>query len=317
MMFKIRSFLFSLLLTLGVFKAPVRNKSALKEISFTSFNLVENINEFKLSVLAFAAIPLTVSVFIVNDLYPDGVKIYQETFNASIETSFSYDNRYTRSKNNSVLIKEATSSKEKTEMHEVTTYTSSIKRISGSEFSYESNANLYLYTSKDGWSVTKEKLNFINFDDTYIPDYYHKVDLSDFKISFNNAISEDIIFESGLFIINNYNGAFNKYTNEPELQLPLVLVKETTNRYYLRFENLLYVDKYSLELCSAETEDTVKTYQFYFPRDKKQDEEGYNIRIVLNGMGVDYSKFLVDFKYKSIDNIFGDCHNSKYCIVTS
>ena len=258
-----------------------------------------------------------VEVYIINDLYPDGISIYSASFSSKSSKNFSYDNSYTRP-NNSIKIswhgKLATSTK---------SVTKAIPVIDGTTYSinkqlYTNTSRGKIYTFSNGsWTETSQTLKFTNFEDIYMPDYYHKLDPRDFKLSISNEISDNFNFRSGTLTINNYQNAFKLISRKAEISFPLKLVNDAPGEYHLDFKNLLYVNKTTLEMSLGSKTNSVATHCLYFPHNQKQNEAEFNIKILLEGVGVDYSDFFLDFKYKSISNIFGDCHNSEYCIVNS
>ena len=194
---------------------------------------------------------------------------------------------------------------------------SSTNRINEPYYSYSSKSNLYKYKATGGWTTSKETIDFVNFDEYYIPDYYHKLDPRDFRLSVSNSISDSFNFKSGLLTITNYQNVFKLISRKDEITLPLVLIEDSPGEYHLDFKNKLYVNTVTLEMSLGSKTGLVPTHCLYFPHNQKQNEAEFNIKILLEGVGVDYSTFLLDFKYKSISNIFGDCHNSEYCIVNS
>lgn len=316
MIFKIRSFIISLFLSVGAV-IPIKETIGLNSMAFSSLYLTGDSNQFTLNAVGSSSVTVNIIVYIVNDLYPNGQELYSHNFTSSQEVSFTYNNTYTRNKNNSIKVVEKSKKTSKTYTHEVDVSSSSIKRIKGPNYCYESKSNLYKFNYKQGWSVSKETITFKNFDEYYIPDYYHHIDFSDFKLLVTNNISKNLNFSAGSLIMNNYNGVFNKISKNDEIEIPLALKKESDGSYYLALKDKLYVNKNTLEMSKNKMTDYTSTKYFYFPKDQKKYEGEYNFKILLEGIGVDYSSFILEFRYKSIDNIFGDCHNSKYCVVNS
>lgn len=316
MMIKLKSLFFSFFLSLGVIR-PIKLYSSLKSLSFSSLYTTGEENQFDYSITCKNRYSLKLTILIANELYPDGKIIYENTFTSSEVGSFIYDNSFTKSKNNEIIVKQLCNGATKTSRQAVDTALTSTKRIDEPFFAYNSNSNLYKFTTSGGWSTSKEIINFVNFDEYYIPDYYHKLDPRDFKLSISNEISDNFNFRSGTLTINNYQNAFKLISRKAEISFPLKLVKDATGEYHLDFKNLLYVNKTTLEMSLGSKTNSAATHCLYFPLNQKQNEAEFNIKILLEGVGVDYSDFFLDFKYKSISNIFGDCHNSEYCIVNS
>ena len=202
-------------------------------------------------------------------------------------------------------------------MKQIDTISGSSYRISGSDCDYNTSGKIFTYKEASGWVSIVEKLTFTNFNDTYIPDYYHKIDLKEFKIKTSLSFPSILTCSSAYLYVTNYNGAFDDFKqNSGRAEFEISLAKSSSS-YYLKFKDDLYVNPETLRMYSTNVPNTVKTSYLYFPVDGRRYEDKYNCYISINGLGISYSSFLLTFKYKSLLNIFGDCRNSEYCIVNS
>lgn len=255
-----------------------------------------------------------VEVYIINDLYPDGISIYSASFSSKSSKNFSYDNSYTRP-NNSIKIswhgKLATSEK---------SVTKAIPVIDGTTYSinkqlYTNTSRGKIYTFSNGsWTETSQTLKFTNFEDIYMPDYYHKLDLSIFKIKYNLSFPATMSCKRATLSISDKDNKFKNFSHTYGVfQIELKLTKSNQN-YTLGLSNKLYVNQTTLEMSPVSKSGFVATDYFYFPRNEKRNEGNYKCHINLDGIGIDHSTFQSSFSYKSILNIMGDCRNSEYCI---
>lgn len=258
-----------------------------------------------------------VTVDIVNDLYKDGITIYNKTYTAAGSANISYNNSYTRSSGNILRIKQGTSKRNKTIECEINVAKSSTIVIGDSIYNFESNSYYYSY-SNSGWSKNKEKISFYNFEDCYMPAYYHQIDFSNFYIKLNETLNtSNISCENAVFGITNKNGIFNSFEHDSELAYFPLTFERKDSSFFLKLKNVLYVNPLTQEMSATQKTNFVKTRLIYLPKNEKRYEDEYNCYISLEGFGIDRADFLTNFKYKSLLNTFGDCRNSEYCIVNS
>lgn len=258
-----------------------------------------------------------ISVDIVNDLYKDGITIYNKAYSAAGSANISYNNSYTRSSGNILRIKQETSKGNKTIECEINVAKSSSTVINDSIYNFESNSYYYSF-SNSGWSKIKEKISFYNFEDRYMPTYYHQIDFSNFYIKLNETLDvSNICCENAVFGITNKNGIFNSFEHDSKLAYFPLTFEQKNSTFFLKLKNDLYVNPLTQEMSATQNTNFVKTRFIYFPRNERRFEDEYNCYISLKGFGIDRTDFLTNFKYKSLLNIFGDCCNSEYCIVNN
>lgn len=261
--------------------------------------------------------PLTVTIKLINDYYPDGVVILKKIYTKNSTEIFLYDNSYTRPSNTISITWGVKSTTGTTISHEVDCSKASAVRLNAEEFEYKSNSKCLYYTRLRGWTTLVEDITFSNFGDLYVADYYHKLDLSDFYLVDNSKFAHAITVGDILLEIQNVNGAFSNMTvTNNSLRVPLKLEKNTT-RYYLTPKEILYVNPITLDMSSVKKDGYVQTNKIYFPRNGKRFENEYSCRIGITKFGIDGSQFVTSFKYKSLRNIIGDCRNSEYCVINS
>lgn len=272
-----------------------------------------------LNVNASSTYKVSVQAKIINDLYPNGISIYTKSFTSVSSATIKYDNSYTRPSGNKIKFIQTVNKSEKIITCDSELANGQSVILDESIFNYESKSAFYTWNiSGKTWIPNTEKLSFYNFEDSYIPNYYHNIDLSNFYIEIEESISTSSLqLESATFSITNKDGIFDSFTHDSsDIYIPLSLTKKSS-KFMLSFKDNLYVNPTTLEMSSYKTSENVKTNRFYLPRNEKRFEEDYLCRIVLSGLGQDKSDFYVQFKYKSLLNTFGDCHNSEYCIVNS
>ena len=274
--------------------------------------------DFSVTVTATTTNKIRVLVYIVNSVYPDGVNILDETFSKSATKNYTYDNQYTRPNNNSVKLTmiDVKSKTQQTSTHELEVVSGDTYRINDPIYTYKSASKIYSLSSGK-WTITYESLVFHNFQDKYVPNYYHKLDLSNFYIERTGAIPPNLTFKRGQLLISNINNTFGSLSKDGSTVLLDLNLRKSGSTYYLEVDNDLFVNQRNLDMSFVEKEGYVKTKHLYFPLNNKKNEETYTCTIVIDGLGIDSSDFLLTFKYKSLLNIFGDCHNSEYCIVAN
>lgn len=294
-----------------------KTKIGVSSIKTMPFYLDGSITNIQISVSASKIDPVIIEVKVSNDFNIDGVSIYKNVLNSLQTVNIEYDNRYTRPEDNYLIVDEKIGPSVKTYKHYVSLAKSSSVSLTDPVHVYNSVSQNYSYKS-GVWTFSVETLKFYNFEDQYVPDFYHKIDPTYFYICPERSYNEDnLMFTGGYFTITNKDGLFNSFNHDSEIAfIPLTLVKKE-NKYVLAFANNLYVNKTTLEMSSSYKVGFVKTRYFYLPRNEKRYEDFYECGIVLTGLGQDKSNFISKFRYKSLKNIFGDCRNSKYCIINS
>lgn len=260
------------------------------------------------------SLDVRVNVTLVNDLYPDGVTILNEQINRCGEIGFTYNNKYTRPENELRLTYGNLT---------VGNTTSSIflKPVKGSKVEtidhngqITSDNLVYIYKKSTGWISTKITSTFTGFDDYYVPDYFHKINLNDFKITTSIDCPSILGMEPSL-LISNVDGIFNDVSNEDELVSFKLKPKISENFCTFSLENPLFVDKETLLMSSTYKEGYVKTNYIFFPRNQMKKQEDFEAYFQLRKFGPDMDTIIHPFKLRALKNTIGDCRNSEYCVL--
>lgn len=254
--------------------------------------------------------PVTYTVSIENDV---GTNVIVSGVKADKSKAiYTYKNDYTRSEN-TIILTYKVGKTTKTVSHEAL-YITSKRETLNDDSVLNSDSSILCYNEIKGWFTKSEKLTFKGFNEFYIPNYYHKLDISDFSIKTDSTLLSPFKLE-GTLIINNLHGVFNDL-NSNEQYASLKLTKVLINgSYALKFADSLYVNKETLLMSSTPKEGYVPTEHLYFPRNEMQLQDEYDCTIAFTELGIDYDKLNFTFKLKALINTVGDCHNSEYCIV--
>lgn len=288
--------------------------------SLTSFksgplNNAGMLTQMEISATASLSNPLTVAVYIENDLYTSGKLIYTASIKKKGTESFTYNNQYTRTSNKlRIEWKLKTDKTSHTATVNPGISNGEIINLNSSEYKVTSVSNITAYSALNGTRTSKQKLTFYNFEEKYIPDYYHKIDLTNFKIKNETNFPSELICESATFSISNVNNIFYRFTSGTAARFNLDMVL-MNGSYTFVFKDPLYVNPTTLEMLPSNEEGFVRTKHFYLPRNLKRTEETYLCQLRVNEIGIDNNDYIVNFRYKSLLNIIGDCHNSEFCIV--
>ena len=308
--------LFSSFLLAGTSIGATKIKPSTASFKTTPLSMYGSTSFMELDIQASSANPLTVSVYIVNDTFTEGKLIFAGAYKSSTIETFEYDNTYTRDENKIKIVCKQTKVRIQTEYYlDVGLVSTSTNSLNSSYYTYVSKGTIAEYSNEDGIDDSKQILVFKGFEEKYIPDYYHKIDFSNFKIEDDISLNIPLFCESATFSITNPNGTFEAFGNDSAITIPLALVKDEAKKYHLGFKNKLYVNPITLEMSPTKKNGYVETNHFYLPRNGKQKENAYNCTIKISRMGIDYANFYSVFKYKSVLNTLGNCRNSEYCIV--
>lgn len=302
-----------------VFSSVGADKATAELLSFksTPLNLDNVATIMEVSGKASTTQSLLVHVYVVNDLYPDGIEIANLTFKENKTETFSYHNEYTRTTNRiKIGWKQSKVIKENSAIFNIELSRSQNVRLNSSVYTHESRTNVITFVPNVGVERKKQKIIFYNFEDRYMPDFYHKIDLSTFKIKNESEYPSELNYKSAFFSISSINNSFSTFGNLKRLQLPIKLLK-SNGELSLAFQNKLFVNPITLEMSPKQSSGFVETKYFYLPRDSKQFEESYECTIKISCFGLDNDDFILTFRYKSLLNIFGDCRNSQYCIANT
>ena len=251
-------------------------------------------------------------VYIKNDLYTSQA-IVSDTVSAGTYT-YVYNNAYTRS-NNTVFVRYRT-----TEGGSFYQTKSLERNIVKGQVEYIRNNQPILadqtiasYSSIGMWMPTIVTYNFENFNGLYVPDYFHKIRLADFKISLDQNLHPFFSCKPRL-VIKNLNGAFDDACGQGEYASFDLVAKEKDDYYYFALKNTFYVHPRTLKMSSTKKSGYVATKHIFFPRNEMHNQQLYESRIVLVDFGIDKDSLFYDFEIRAQKNILGDCSNSKYCV---
>ena len=169
-----------------------------------------------------------------------------------------------------------------------------------------------IYFDENGWSSAPEKYTFINFDGMYAPNYYHDINVLDFKISKEGIFP--ISSDNTHLMISNWNGVFDempltgKYLDVPLIFNPSgdLIVRDT-----------YYVDPLTLRMSKNPKSGYIATRHIYFPKNEMKYQGEYEGRLLFNDLGQDHNVYAYKFTFNALMNIMGDCQSSEYCIVAS
>lgn len=259
---------------------------------------------------------LSYTVSIYNDLYPDGEALFKGTANTTATKTFVYDNKLTSSSNEIGITWFTSTNKKKTTIKtNMDVFNPRTVRITDSQFEFTSECKYSSYLPTSGWKQANEKLVFENFGGQYVPDFYHRIDLSNFKVNCTQGFNTALAMNEAYLFITNINGVFDDLEQSGKNAMIPLGIEKIGFSYSLCFLNDMYVDQLSLRMSSSPKPGYVKTKYLYLPRNEKRNENEYEFNIKINDFGMERNNYIGSFRYKSLLNTLGDCHNSKYCVV--
>lgn len=292
---------------------PARN-------TFSSFYAsplyLNDFSHFYMSATASSSTNITVKVTLFNNLFPNGKEICTHTFKSKSTFIYKYDNKYTQNNGNELQLTIITGKS--------TTVTDKLaievckpsKIVLNEERSIRSNSRIYYY-SNTGWKSVYEDLTFDGFEDYYVPDYYHKIDFSLFKVSSSKSLDE-LLDAKAAFYISNKDGYFDGFTSSGDYsKFDLEFIEDGTNSFHLEFKNRLFVNQLNLKMSNEKKADYVETKYLFLPRNEMRHQEDYDCYLSFEKLGVDKLTLSFHFKLNALINTIGDCHNSEYCIIES
>lgn len=265
-----------------------------------------------------AALNYTISIY--NEIYPSGETLFEGKFISTTTKTLTYDNKLTGSSNEIGIKWSIVVSGKKIQYSTKTSVdvaNPKTVRVNNSSFSFTSDCKYSSYTAVGGWRKVSEKLIFENFDGPYMPDFYHRIDLSNFKIKCSSGFDTALTVREGYLFITNINGTFDDLSQSGNNAIIPLTLKKSGDYYALCFLNDMYVDQLTLHMSSSPKSGFVKTKYLYLPRNEKRNENEYEFNIKLNDFGMERNNYAGTFRYKSLLNTLGDCHNSKYCVVNA
>lgn len=292
---------------------PIKITAAVNEIFISPF-LLRGDTCIAVNVLVTKQSTINISAKIINDLYPSGVGIFSDAIKTSGVHYYHYDNSYTFGENNQIEITYQTPTRTETIKH----YINVAKK--GREYIGDDNhiiANYCTYRWNGNWSLGIQEYTFENFDDVYMPNFYQKIDISDFKVKVIGLGSEHFS-TSGTFIFNNLDGMFQDLCapgTKNYVKLPVSFELDHDNVYQLKFDIELFVNKQTLSMSREKKEGYLQTKYIYLPRNNMRHQEEIKCSISFEDFGVDKDYLDHSFTLKALNNVMGDCHNSEYCVI--
>lgn len=263
---------------------------------------------------AFQATPTTAKqtakLYIVNDLYPDGILIATASSATSAKNySFDYDNAYTRSSNKIKLVTTAPKGS-KTLTKEIETYVAKTSTItfSGQTITDESNS---IILEANTLKPIKFTYKFNGFSPQYTPSYYQTFSPSDFSIESVSPFGFDNV--NATLFITNRNGVYDDLPHDDEYaELPMKIVNKT-----LQFRDYYYVDPITLKMSQFKRSGYVETKHLYLPKNEMRYQGEYEGIMQFQDFGSAHAKVNFRFSLNALINIMGDCYNSEYCIMNN
>ena len=252
-------------------------------------------------------------VFLQNDKYTN-ICIAQGEITKAGTYTYKYMNTYTRNQNQ-VYIRYCTSSTSFVDTP------SGERNVSKPHYAYiEDNRSITetstLLVFNPDHSITTRKLtySFSGFEGIYVPAFYHKIDLRDFKIT---LAKDDQVFFNGpnYLVISNYDGVFSDI--EGASKTVTIELKKSATGDVISFlpKSDLYVHPETLALSSTQKTGYVKTRHIYLPRNEMRNQDKYECYLKFEDFGAGKDVVYHNFKILALKNIFGDCSNSQYCII--
>ena len=253
-------------------------------------------------------------VFIQNDLYMNRC-IVSDTITKAGTYTYDYDNSSSRNKN-TVYVRyytdDPTASKDSQHFERNLAKSELIRLENDGQIT--SNNNLVIVKNDGSYTTRNLSYTFYGFNGLYVPAYYHKIDLDDFELLYDKLDARYLTCNPSL-IINNYNHVFDDVEGANESVTFNLKLKSQKIGYTFELKDDLYVNRETLRLSSTPKEGYVKTRHIYLPVNEMQNQSNYDCNFVMTDFGIDKDMIVHNFKLKALKNTFGDCSNSKYCII--
>ena len=257
---------------------------------------------------------LKFNLYIRNDKYEDQQIISGEIFSPGTYI-YSYSNSYTRT-SNYVLLRYSIDGSNYVDGGIATRNITKAKyRTIENNESFSSTSTILRIKSDNSCVVRTIKYSFSGFEGLYVPSYYHKIQLDNFKILLSK---DDIAFFNctPTLFIKNYDGSFDGIDGSGEnASFELKLIEQSYG-YTFALAKDFFVDSETLNMYSQRHGlTTPKTKHIYLPINEKRNEDKFECYFQFNEFGIDRDMVFHHFELRSEKNIFGDCNSSKYCIV--
>ena len=256
---------------------------------------------------------LRIMLFIQNDRYSSQCFL-DETINSSGKYLYTYQNNYTRS-NNRVFIRYTTGSNSIDSPSVERNITKSSYRIVTNNEGFSSVNSVAILSGKNlTWTAKQIDYTFHGFEGLYVPKYYHKIDFDDFYIETNSGCKSFFDCNPKL-VMKNYNHYFDDITGANETVTFNLECDGGDPEYYVKFSDDFFVHPETLLMSSTQKEGYVKTNYLYLPINEMQNQDKFECYFMFQNFGIDKDTLLHTFELKALSNIFGNCNNSRYCIL--
>ena len=181
--------------------------------------------------------------------------------------------------------------------------------------SITSNSTIAVFKGDLTYTTRKINYNFEGFEGLYVPPYFHKIDLSNFKIKLPKT--DHPFFDcTASLVIKNFDSAFDGISGSEENATFNLKLLELDDGFTFSLSDEFYVDIETLKMYTSNvSSSTVKTNHVYFPRNEMRNQDKYECYLMISDFGIDKDSVIHRFVIHASKNIMGDCRNSQYCII--
>lgn len=295
---------------------PVLQEKLVLAIEPLSTRNTDTYMNYYFSTSGASAISFNLKIYIVNDLYPNGYLISEQSGRLSSKTKIiKYDNSATRSSNSIKIVYTIGSQSEVITSHTVMTITRETKQISNNQV-MTSPVKALTYIG-DVWNEVNVSYTFSDYSECLMPTYYHELDLSSLNFNCSNTNFATNICNDINLLITNREGVFDGFDHdELNATIPLSLISDSKGNH-LAFKEVMYVEPNTLLMSKTQKQGYVETKHLYFPRNEMKYQGDYEFSIIFKNFGINKSSLSSKHKIKALINTLGDCYNSEYCILNN
>lgn len=257
---------------------------------------------------------LRFAIYISNTRY-SAQEIVSDTITKPGVYTYSYNNSYTKTKSQ-IYVKywtsESGTSKESAKYDFNVTGTSTSRYISDDDV-ISTTKTIGIFKSDLSFERKEMTYSFEGFKGIYAPDFYHKIDLQEFKIYLDKKYH--FFMKANIeLLIGNVDGVFNDIDGlDSHASFPLVL-EDKGDYYAFSLVHTLYVNPINLRLSSNPKAGYVQTEHIFLPVNEMQNQAQFNAYFALRSVGIDNDLWIHHFEIRATSNLLGDCHNSQYCV---
>ena len=195
-------------------------------------------------------------------------------------------------------------------------YLTSAKISSGS---YSPVTSAYSYSHNAGEKYITEKFEFNNFGGAYAYLEHNYVDFSEFKINrVVDSVNTNISCSSAYATFYNYDNVFDNFSTLSESKMyctiPLTLLNDEDNNYYLSPTNNLYVNPFTREISDTKLDGYVPTKYLFLPINYLYQFYYRTNSIKITEIGISKSYIVYNYSFYQGAKLFGDRGNVAYYI---